>query len=307
MLMKGCQNVKMEASGMSPRQKGLLELHLAALFFSFSALFPKILALPVIAIVVGRVIIAATVLYALVRGGGLSLRIHSRKHYGVFALLGILFSVNIFSFYQAIRVSTVAVGVLSTGMFPIIVAILEPWYFKERFRARDLILAFIALGGIILIMPSFDFHHKIVRGIFWGVLAALTFSNYSIINRKMVQEYSSMVVVLYSDCLAGIIFLPALFTTRFTIGWHDIALLLVLGVALTAGSHTLFVKGMTHVKAGTAGMILMLEPIYGILFAFLFIREIPASRTLMGGAIVIATTLYATLSSAHQEIMPVPE
>jgi drug/metabolite transporter (DMT)-like permease len=30
-----------------------------------------------------------------------------------------------------------------------------------------------------------------------------------------------------------------------------------------------------------------LEPVYGIVFAFLFLREVPSSRTLFGGAVIL--------------------
>lgn len=292
---------------MPPKTKGLIELHAAVLLFSFSPLFPKILALPVMVIVSMRLIISAVVLRLMLHLSGQKLRIESQQKLGTLLLLGFLFAVNLFSFYQSVRVSTVAISVLTTGIFPVLVAILEPWYFKEKIRWADLILALIAFTGVLLIIPAFDVHHKIFQGVFWGLLAALSYALYCIMNRKQLRDHSSLFLTFYQHSFAGIILLPSLFLLPFTFHWRDLLWMLLLGTVLTAGSQNLFVKGMTYVKARTAGMILMLEPIYGILFALLFIDEIPAPRTLFGGAIILAATLYATLSSAHQEIIPVPE
>jgi len=73
-------------------------------------------------------------------------------------------------------------------------------------------------------------------------------------------------------------------------------LLIILGVICTAGSHTLFIKGMKQVKAQTASMVHFLEPVYGIIFAFLFLREVPALRTILGGTIILVGQVFIILS-----------
>jgi drug/metabolite transporter (DMT)-like permease len=64
-------------------------------------------------------------------------------------------------------------------------------------------------------------------------------------------------------------------------------LLVILGTACTAVSHTLFIKGMRSIKAQTASIISSLEPVYGIVFAFLLLDEIPSLRTVAGGCIIL--------------------
>ncbi|MEA3420281.1 MAG: DMT family transporter, partial [Acidobacteriota bacterium] len=68
---------------------------------------------------------------------------------------------------------------------------------------------------------------------------------------------------------------------------NDMLLLAILGVLCTAGAHTLFIEGMKQIKAQTASIIHSLEPVYGIVFAFLFLQEMPSQRTILGGVIIL--------------------
>jgi drug/metabolite transporter (DMT)-like permease len=76
---------------------------------------------------------------------------------------------------------------------------------------------------------------------------------------------------------------------------RDLALLVILGVVCTAIAHTLFIQGMRQIRAQTASIISSLEPVYGIVLAFVLLGEVPTSRTLAGGAVILAAVLFVTL------------
>jgi drug/metabolite transporter (DMT)-like permease len=44
---------------------------------------------------------------------------------------------------------------------------------------------------------------------------------------------------------------------------------------------------MKNIKAQTASLIHTLEPVYGILFAFLLLNETPSNRTFLGGIVIL--------------------
>jgi len=68
----------------------------------------------------------------------------------------------------------------------------------------------------------------------------------------------------------------------------------VLGFFCTALSHTLFIQGMKRIRAQTASIISSLEPVYGILLALFLLGEVPAVRTLVGGAVILTAVLIVT-------------
>jgi len=78
-----------------------------------------------------------------------------------------------------------------------------------------------------------------------------------------------------------------------------IGLLLLLGVVCTAVAHTLFIRGMRRIGARTASLISSLEPVYGIALALVFLGEIPAPRTILGGLIIVAAAAAVTAASGQ--------
>jgi len=70
--------------------------------------------------------------------------------------------------------------------------------------------------------------------------------------------------------------------------------LLILGVLCTAVAHTLFIESLAVLRTQTASVISALEPVYGIVLAALLLGEVPNLRTLLGGGLVIGTTVWAS-------------
>jgi len=279
-----------------PERKSLLEIHLATLLFGLAGLFGKWLLLSPPLIVLGRVFFASLALGALICWKRQNLRDILRAQAGLLILLGAILAVHWGAFFQAIQVSTVAVGLLSYSCFPVFTVLLEPLFFGEKTDRKSLLAAGICLSGVFLIVPSFDLADSVYRGVLWGLLSGLTFAVLTLFNRRLVRKYSSLAIAFFEDLSATLFLLPAL--TRVgpaSPAFRDLGLLVVLGVVCTAGAHTLFIRGMRRVKARTASIISSLEPVYGIALAFLFLGESPSWRTLSGGAVIMAAVVYVTL------------
>jgi drug/metabolite transporter (DMT)-like permease len=89
---------------------------------------------------------------------------------------------------------------------------------------------------------------------------------------------------------------PLLFFKDFSIRPMDFLLLAVLGIFCTALAHVLFIKSLVHIRTQLASIIACLEPVYGILFAFALLGEIPALRTILGGGIILGTIVAASMN-----------
>jgi drug/metabolite transporter (DMT)-like permease len=278
----------------APSQRGaLLTVHLAVLLFGLAGVLGKLTALPATTIVLGRVVFAAPALALLLVARGVPLRPRRGRDLPALAVSGAVLALHWTAFFQSVLVSNVAVALLSFSTFPLFTTALEPLLLRERPRRVDVLAALLVLPGIYLIVPAFSLSNRTTQGVAWGLLAGLTFALLSVGNRWLGRTYPSAVISLYQDGVAALVLLPTLLFVRLAHGvsLHDLVVLLVLGLLCTALSHTLFIEGMRTLTAQTASVTAALEPVWGILFALALLGEVPAPRTLLGGALVVGATL----------------
>lgn len=279
---------------------GLLQIHVAVLLFGLAGLFGKYIALPAALITLGRVLFAAVAIGIVMATTGRTFRLQSRRDCLLLPITGVVLAVHWAAFFQSIQVSTVAIGLISFATFPVFVTFLEPLVAHKRVQAIDVVLALLTLLGVAFVVPSTELSNNVTQGVLWGLLTAASFAVLSLLNRHYVRRYSSLVIAFYQDATAAVVLLPFLFIQQQPITLPDLALLAVLGIIFTALSHTLFIQGLTTVKAQTASIIASLEPVYGIVFAALLLAEIPTWRTLQGGAIILGVVLYSTWRQSHR-------
>jgi drug/metabolite transporter (DMT)-like permease len=272
-----------------------------------TGLFAKLIPLPTIIIIFCRVVVASVFLRGLLFALKKSIKLESKKDFYYLAFCSLILAIHWISFIQSIKVSTVAVGLLTFSTFPIFTTLIEPFFFKEKLEMKNIILTLITFTGVALVVPEFDINNNLTQGALWGTCSGLTFALISILNRKMVKKYNSFVMSFYLDSIMIIILLPSLFLIKYNITLNDVLLLILMGIVFTAMAHSIFINGLKTITAHTASIITCLEPLYGIIFAVLLIKEIPSVKEVAGGIIILGATFYATIKSRNQNSLVVPE
>jgi drug/metabolite transporter (DMT)-like permease len=222
-----------------------------------------------------------------------SFSIQSRWDFFTLLLSGAVLVVHWFTFFQSIQVSSVAIGLLSFSTFPLFVTFMEPYCFGEKLKGFDVLIAVIVVIGLVMIIPAFDFSNHMPHGVFWGVLSGLTFAVLSLLNRMHVSRLQPLAVTFYQHAFATLFNLPAVILTGASPSGNDILLLLVLGVICTALAQLLFIGSLRHIKAQLASVTAGLEPVYGIVFAFLLLNEVPTLRIFIGGLMILGAVFAA--------------
>jgi Predicted permeases len=282
---------------MSAKDRSLMEIHFAVLLFGLSGLFGKLLLLPSIVIVLGRVFFSSIFLLILLLYLKKDIKLKQRKDYFYLIIMGMVLAVHWGTFFRSIQVSTVAVGLLTFSTFPVFVTFLEPLFFKEEIGVSDILIAIITFSGVVLIVPKFELGSSITQGALWGILSGFTYGVLSMLNRKYVREYSSLVISFYEQCTATVLLIPFYYLYKPVFQYRDIVLLILLGVVFTGISHSIFINGLKNIKARTAGIISSLEPVYGIVFSIFLLKEIPTLREVIGGVIILAAAFYSTVKT----------
>ncbi len=282
----------------------MLKIHLAVFLFGFAGLFGKFLSCSPFIIVLGRTFFAAIALFVYARiFSHTKLGDFNRASFFFLILQGVLLACHWVTFFLAIQISSVAVGLVTFSSFPLFVTFMEPFFFKEPLKKRDIATALAVFAGILLVIPDVDFSNHVTLGGFYGILSGLTFAILALVNRKNAMVSDPIAVAFYQNLFAALfLMLPILVFPNLVIGPRapalaDLPLLMMLGVIFTAMAHTFFIQSLIKIRAQTASVIAGLEPVYGIILAFFLLNEIPGVRTLAGGVVIIGVTIAAGIYS----------
>ena len=285
---------------MTNSHKGLWAVHSAVFIFGLTALFSKLITLTALEITFLRSIFAVLVIFIFVKWQGESLLLARKKDYAVVFLLGVLLATHWVTYFHAMQVSTVAVGVISLYTFPIITVFLEPFFHGEKPHIKDVLSALAVLFGIYLLVPEFSLNDQTTQGIIWGVFSALLFALRNIIQGRYFKAYSASHSLFYQTLVTFMILLP--FSSDVlphvtVIQWSQ---LFVLGLFFTALPHIFFAFSLLHFKAKTASLVACLQVVYATSFAALLLGEWPVSTTVAGGLIVVSAAMFESYTAGRK-------
>ncbi|MBU0972514.1 MAG: DMT family transporter, partial [Proteobacteria bacterium] len=183
----------------------MIKIHLAVFLFGFAGLFGKFLSCSPFIIVLGRTLFAAAALFAYAK-------MVSRTHLGNFnrvsflflILQGVLLACHWVTFFMAIQISSVAVGLVTFSSFPLFVTFLEPVFFREPLQKRDIATALAVFIGILLVIPDLNLSNNVTLGGFYGILSGLTFAVLALVNRKNAQTQNPIALAFYQNLFAAL-------------------------------------------------------------------------------------------------------
>ncbi|SFP82080.1 DMT family transporter [Pseudomonas borbori] len=275
-------------------RKALLAIHLGALLFGLSGIFGKLANTLPMAIVGGRAIFAVVALALFAR---LLSQHHSQRpsahQLAMLALGGVLLGSHWLTFFEAVKVSGVAIATLGFASFPAFTVLLEGLLFRERTRPGEFAMVAVVCLGLILVTPDFDLASQATAGLLWAVLSGLLFALLSLLNRASTRGLDPVQAALCQNLTVLLCFLPFAWPLLPGLRLLDWFWLALLGVFCTGLAHSLFVASLRVIKARSAAVIFALEPVYGIAFAWWLFNEIPTLRMLLGGTLIILAIFFS--------------
>lgn len=279
-------------------KKSLAALHLSVMLFGLSAVLGQMIEAPAVLVAGGRVFCSSILLAILQAVTHTPWKLHSRKDAAILCSAGIILALHWTAFFQSIQASSVAIGTITFSTFPLFLTVLEPLIFHEKLQLQNIGCAVMLLAGVAITVPEWSLDNPITAGIGWGMLASLTYAVMTLLNRVVAGKYPARTICLYEQGTAAVVLFPAWFILPFAWTPQNLAGIALLGFACTALAHSLYIAAQKNVRAQTAGIISGLETVYGILYALIFLQEIPAARELAGGAVILAAAMFATLHPA---------
>jgi drug/metabolite transporter (DMT)-like permease len=277
--------------------KNISGLLLATLFISTSGVLGKYIAMPVEVIIWFRAAIAMVFIYLYCQYKKINLTIKSSKDYKPFFISGVLMALHWITYFYALKLSNVALGILSLYTFPIIIALLEPLFFKVKFNPIYILLGLMVLTGLFILTPEFNIESTQVKGILFGVFSAFCYAIRVLILKQYVANYNGSMLMFYQTLIITILLVPTLFFMDVSGLETQFPYLLLLAFLTTAIGHSLMLHSLKFFSASTASIISSLQPVFGIILAFFFLQEVPTIDTFWGGSLILLTVIIESIRS----------
>ncbi len=257
-------------------KKALIQLHIAVFLAGFTAILGKLITLNEGLLVWFRLLITVLTLVAIMFFRKQLIRIPGKDVLKIFGV-GVIVAIHWVTFYGSVKYANVSVALVcfsATGFFT---SFLEPLILKRRISIIEVALGLIAISGIYII---FDFHPQYKMGIIFGIISAMGSSLFPIFNKTLLLRFTPKILTLYElgGGLIALTLLVPFYVIQFPAAYYmptasDWMWLLVLAWLCTVLSFDLQLNALKRISAFTANLTYNLEPVYGIVLAFIFFQE----------------------------------
>ena len=206
------------------------------------------------------------------------------KDAGYSALLGgLVMSLSFIAFVVSMSNTSVANVVFIISTQTMFLAIFGYFYLKEKVSLISFISIVLAMSGIAVMVGD-----SISSGSFFGNIVALAIPiNFSIlvmIIRK--NKNLDMVPAIFYSGIFSIIY-GLILSESFIFTGHDILMGFFLGVPQLAFGFICITIGSRTTPSTTIGLLMLTETIFGPIWVWLFLNEIPPMSVFLGGTIII--------------------
>jgi len=264
--------------------------------WGFTAILGDLITKGAMDLVWNRIGITLLVLLIYIRLLKISFKI-DKKSLGIFALAGMIIAAHWITFFHAIKISNVSITLVCLSSAAFFTSLLEPLLFRRR-----LLPAEVLLGGVVVAAIAMIFTLR--TDYFWGIVTALSSAFlsalFSVINGRMATRHHAEIITFY-ELLGGWVAITLILLFGGNLGLStlpsltsDWVYLLILGVVCTAYPFIESVRLMKVLSPFTIVLSINMEPVYGIIMAYLFLGDKEhMSPAFYGGALLILATLFA--------------
>ena len=280
---------------MGSKLKNYLHLHFIVFIWGFTAVLGKLITIDALPLVWYRMLIATLLILSYIAIKKINVKI-SRRTCIVFFITGVIIALHWLTFFLAIKVSNVSIALatISTGAF--FTAIIEPIWYKRKVIWYEIVFGVIVILGLLII---FNVETNYVYGIVLALLSAFLAAIFSLMNGKLVQKENPAIISLY-ELGFGVVFLSIYLLIKgdfnenfFQLTSNDWMYIGILASICTAYAFIASVDVMKYISPYTVMLTINLEPVYGIVLAFIIFGNSEQMNPLfyLGAAIILATVI----------------
>jgi len=204
--------------------------------------------------------------------------------------VGIVVAVHWIFFYEAVKIN-VSVGLVCFSSGTFFVSFMEPFFYKRKIIWYEVFFGAVVFGIIYLISdttlivkPGTHYLLESVLNpnqavVIFSLLGAMTSALFAVFNGILVRTYEPKTITFY-EMIGGFLFMTVYFictshfsTSFFQLSGTDWLWLAILSIACTAFTFVVSVSIMKEISPYTVVLSVNLEPVYGIILAWMIFHE----------------------------------
>ncbi len=281
------------------------QMHLAIFIWGFTGVLGKLIQLDETPLVWYRVMIASVFMAIFF----LKTKVQKVdiKEIPFLSLQGVILALHWLAFYAAIKYSNVSITLCCMASSAFFTSLIEPMYFKKKINFVEILLGTVVMIGILQIFYSpvnEDLMNQYTFGIILGLIAAFLSSLVTILSKKFSSKYNGFTLTFYQIITGFFIlslFVPFHIYQNGFQAWlpssDDWIYLLIMGIVCTVIACTLALNSLQHLSSYTLTLNINLEPVYGIILAFLIFKENEHFnyRFYIGAAVILTSLMLHAL------------
>ena len=257
-------------------KKAFFQLHIAVFLAGFTGILGRLITLNEGLIVWYRLLFTAATMWILF---GLMKKFQKISIIDILKIAGVGFiaAMHWATFYGSIKYANVSVALVCFAAIGFFTALFEPIILRKRLNRVELLLGLITLSGIYII---FHFDTQFKTGIILGIISAILASLFPIFNREFLKRINVETMLTWQQT-GGLITLSILlpfYLKKFPVetiipSLNNIGWLLVLSWFCSVIAFQLSSNALKRLSAFTVNLTFNLEPVYGIILAFIIYKE----------------------------------
>lgn len=225
-------------------------------------------------------------------------KIQKNQQIKVWIIAFLTFPLCVILQFSGLKLTSAASAVALLGLNPLLTVLVGYFCFKKQATRLDFILSLFACFGILIMAVGSDDSGSInVLGLLLVTLGSLSFIIGMYLSKDILQSVKVADLTNITLVQGAITALPI--TLFFAEDWQlptslsAWASVMYLGIICTSLAMLLWNKGISQSSPILAGILLALEPVFGLLMALLFLSEQLSLVTWIGIIIVICTALLS--------------
>jgi drug/metabolite transporter (DMT)-like permease len=215
-------------------------------------------------------------------------------------LSGVLLALHWVTFFESIKLTTVAVALAILYLGPIAAAILAGPMFNERVDRRIWIALGVAVLGTLLVVQPWVSGDVDPFGIAMAALSAALLAGVMLAGKPVAKDLGGLTMATGELIVASVLLAPATYAALTENGEY-IVNFLILGVLFTGLAGFVFWEAMRHVPVAAVSVVMYLEPASAVVWAAVFLEETPNVVAWIGVALVILGGLIAATATGKEQ------